>query len=306
MTDAVIVTNPAAGAGGRGLVEARRRLEARGFRVVVEETGVTGDGERLARAAAEGGADVVIAHGGDGTVMDVAAGLVGTGLPLGLLPGGTGNVLAGNLGISRSFVAAAETIAAGATRIIDLGRLTTAAGSRYFAVNCAAGFAAELMAETEQHHKRRFGVAAYVARAMVMATHLVRAATRVEVDGAVYEGRAATVLVANCGQIVPRVLPLAGDIAPDDGLLDVAVLDVGSYAAAMRLVWRLLQRRPDADAGITFHRGRRVTISSEPVWPVEADGEPLGATPLTAELLPRSLTVFAPPARRLARTGDAR
>ena len=306
MTDAVIVTNPAAGAGGRGLVEARRRLEARGFRVVVEETVVTGDGERLARAAAEGGADVVIAHGGDGTVMDVAAGLVGTGLPLGLLPGGTGNVLAGNLGISRSFVAAAETIAAGATRIIDLGRLTTAAGSRYFAVNCAAGFAAELMAETEQHHKRRFGVAAYVARAMVMATHLVRAATRVEVDGAVYEGRAATVLVANCGQIVPRVLPLAGDIAPDDGLLDVAVLDVGSYAAAMRLVWRLLQRRPDADAGITFHRGRRVTISSEPVWPVEADGEPLGATPLTAELLPHSLTVFAPPARRLARTGDAR
>jgi len=306
VTDAVIVTNPAAGAGGRGLVEARRRLEARGFRVVVERTGVTGDGERLARAAAEGGADVVIAHGGDGTVMDVAAGLVGTGLPLGLLPGGTGNVLAGNLGISRSFVAAAETIAAGATRIIDLGLLTTAAGSRYFAVNCAAGFAAELMAETAQHHKRRFGVAAYVARAMVMATHLVRAATRVEVDGAVHEGRAATVLVANCGHIVPRVLPLAGDIAPDDGLLDVAVLDVGSYAAALRLVWRLLQRRPDADAGITFYRGRRVTISSEPVWPVEADGEPLGATPMTAELLPRSLTVLAPPSRRLARSGDAR
>ncbi|HTT68164.1 MAG TPA: YegS/Rv2252/BmrU family lipid kinase [Gemmatimonadales bacterium] len=307
MTDALIVTNPAAArAGKRGLAEARRRLEARGFRVEVETTVATGDGERLARAAAAGGTHVVIAHGGDGTVMDVAAGLVGTGLPLGLLPGGTGNVLAGNLGISRSFVAAAETIAAGTTRTIDVGRLTTGAGSRYFAVNCAAGFAADLMAETEQHHKRQFGVAAYVARAFVMAAHLVRAATRVEVDGAVHEGQAVTVLVANCRHIVPRLLPLAGDIAPDDGMLDVAVLDAGSYAAALRLVWRLVQRRPEVDAGITFYRGRRVRVSSEPELPVEADGEALGTTPMLVELLPRSLTVFAPLPRHLAGAGDDR
>lgn len=307
MTNAVIVTNPAASrAGGRGLAEARRRLEARGFRVAVETTGATGDGERLARAAVEGGAKLVIAHGGDGTVMDVAAGLVGTGLPLGLLPGGTGNVLAGNLGISRSFVAAAETIAAGATRTIDLGRLTTGAGSRFFSVNCAAGFAAELMAGTEQQHKRRFGVAAYVARAVVMAMNLVRAATRVEVDGVLYDGHAVTLLVANCGHIVPGLLPLADDISPDDGLLDVAVLDATSYAAAVRLVWRMVQRRPDADAGITFYRGRVVRITSDPVLPVEADGEPLGTTPMTVELFPRALTVLAPVPRRLARHPDGR
>lgn len=307
MTDALIVTNPAAArAGGRGLAEARRRLEARGFRIVVESTGATGDGERLAREAVAGGAHVVIAHGGDGTVMDVVAGMVGTGRPLGLLPGGTGNVLAGNLGISRSHVAAAETIAAGATRTIDLGRLTTAAGSRYFAVNCAAGFAADLMAETAQHHKRRFGVAAYVARAIVMATRLARAATRVEVDGVVHEGHAVTVLVANCRHIVPRLLPLAGDIAPDDGVLDVAVLDAASTASALRLVWRMVQRRPDADAGITIYHGRRVRVTSEPVLPVEADGEALGTTPMSVELLPRSLTVLAPLPRHPARASDDR
>jgi diacylglycerol kinase family enzyme len=122
----------------------------------------------------------------------------------------------------------------------------------------------------------------------------------------VYEGYAATVLVANCGHIVPRLLPLAGDIVPDDGLLDVVVLDAGSYPAALRMVWRMLQRRPDADAGITFYRGRRVTVASVPVLPVEADGEPLGATPMTVELLPRSLTVFVPPPRRLARARDGR
>jgi len=298
VTDALVVTNPAAArAGSKGLGAARRRLEARGFRVTVETTGATGDGERMARAAAAGGATVVIAHGGDGTAMDVAAGLVGTTVPLGLLPGGTGNVLAGNLGIGRSFAAAADTIAAGFTRTIDVGRLTTAAGSRYFAVNCAAGFAADLMAETAQHHKRRFGVAAYVARAVVMVGRLVRARMRIDVDGTTSEQRAATVIVANCGHIVPGVLPLGSGIVPDDGVFDVAVIDATSYASALRLVWRLLQRRPDADEGITFHRGRTVRISCEPSLPVEADGEPLGATPMLVEMVPRALHVLAPPPR---------
>ena len=307
MTDALIITNPsAARAGGKGLAVARSRLEARGFRVSVESTCATGDGERLARAAVGAGVDVVIAHGGDGTAMDVAAALVGTTLPLGLLPGGTGNVLAGNLGIGRSFVAAADTIAAGATRTIDVGRLTTAAGSRYFAVNCAAGFAADLMAKTEQHHKRRFGVVAYVARAIMMGANLVRAATRIEVDGAVHDGHAATVIVANCGQLVPGVLSLADDIAPDDGVFDVAVLDAASYASALRLAWRIFQRRPDADAGITFYRGRTVRVSCEPIMPVEADGELLGATPMAVELIPLALTVLAPQPRRLSGDPAAR
>jgi diacylglycerol kinase (ATP) len=300
MTDALIITNPAAArAGGQGLAAARHRLEADGFRVTVATSVVAGDGERLARAAVAGGVDVVVAHGGDGTVMDVAAGLVGTGRPLGLLPGGTGNVLAGNLRVGRSCAAAAATIVRGVTRTIDLGRLTTEAGSRFFAVNCATGFAAQLMAQTAQHHKRRFGVAAYVARAMIMAAHMVRAASRVEVDGVVAEGRSVTVIVANCGDLVPGVLPLAGGIAPDDGMLDVAVLDADSYAAAIRVVWRLLQRRPDADAGIRFLRGRHVQVSCDPALPVEADGEPLGTTPMTVDLAARALTVLAPvPTRR--------
>ena len=307
MTEALIITNPsAARAGGNGLAAARRRLEARGIHVTVADTCATGDGERLARAAVKAGVGIVIAHGGDGTAMDVAAALVGTELPLGLLPGGTGNVLAGNLGIGRSFVAAANTIAGGVTRTIDVGRLTTAAGSRYFAVNCAAGFAADLMAGTEQHHKRRFGVAAYVARAIAMAANLVRAAIRVEVDGAVHEGHAATVIVANCGQIVPGVLSLGGDIAPDDGVFDVAILDAASYASALRLAWRMFERRPDADPGITFYRGRTVRVSCEPVLQVEADGEALGATPMTVDLIPRALTVLVPPRRRLAGAPDAR
>lgn len=302
VTEALIITNPAAArAAGGGLAAARRRLERGGLSVAVATSSATGEGERLAREAVADGVDVVIAHGGDGTVMDVAMGLVGTGRPLGVLPGGTGNVLAGSLTVGRSCVAAADTILRGATRTIDLGRLTMGTESRYFAVNCASGFAARLMAETAQHHKRRFGMAAYAVRAMVMATKLVRAATRVEVDGTVYEGRAVTVIVANCGDIIPGVLQLSDDIQPDDGVLDVAVLDAASYAAALRLLWRLVQRRPDVEPGITFHRGQQVRITCEPPLMAQADGEALGATPLSVELVPRALTVLAPPGRRAVR-----
>ncbi len=296
LTDAVIVTNPSAGRAGAGpLAAARRRLEAGGWRVRVETSRASGDGERLARAAVADGADIVVAHGGDGTMMDVAAGLVGTGRTLGLLPAGTGNVLAGNLGIGRAG-AAVEVLLKGATRTIDLGQVTTVAGSRYFAVNCGAGFAAELMAETAPHHKRRFGVAAYVVRAALMAAagRLVRASCRVEVDGRVFEGRATTVLVANCRHIVPGVLPLAREVAPDDGVLDVAVLYAASYVAALRVVWRLLQRRPDVDEGIVTHRGRRVRVSCDPPLLVEADGEPVGMTPMTVDLVPGALRVLVP------------
>jgi len=301
VTRALIVTNPAAArAHAAGLKAARKRLERGGLEVHVEQTLAMGDGAALARAAVADGIGVVVAHGGDGTAMDVAAGLVGTGLPLGLLPGGTGNVLAGNLGVSRSFVAAAETIVKGCTRTIDLGRLTTAAGSRFFSVCAATGYAADLMATTEQRHKQRFGVAAYVARASVLAMDLVRAVSRVEVDGVVHEGHAATVLVANCGQIVPGVLPLGSHICPDDGALDVVVIDAASYAAALRVTWRLFQRQPQADAGISFYRGSSVRVETEPAMPVQSDGDALGDTPLTAEVVPHALAVYAPAPRRMA------
>jgi YegS/Rv2252/BmrU family lipid kinase len=301
VTRALIVTNPAATrAGARGLAAARRRLEAAGLRVTVAETRAMGDGALLARAAVQDGVGIVIAHGGDGTAADVATGLVGTSMPLGLLPAGTGNVLAGSLGVGRSLVAAADTILAGATRAIDLGRLTTSAGTRYFAVNAATGFAADLMAKTAQRAKRRYGVTAYVARAFVLATNLVRAASRVEVDGVVHEGYAATVIVANFGQVVPGVLSLGSHILPDDGVLDVAVFDAASLASAMRSVWRLFQGRPDADRGITFYRGGTVKVSTEPTLSVQSDGEVLGTTPMSVELLPRALTVIVPASSRLA------
>jgi diacylglycerol kinase (ATP) len=292
---ALIITNPAAARSDEAhLLGARRRLGEGGVRADIARTAAAGDGERLAREAVADGVEIVIAHGGDGTAMDVAAALVGTGRPLGLLPAGTGNLLAGNLGIRRSWRAASDVILRGVPRIVDVGRLTTGEGSRIFAVACGAGFDAELMRGTAARHKRAFGMGAYVATALWLARTITRSRIRIEADGAVHEAHAAVVLVANCGELIPGVLPIHGAIRPDDGVLDVAVLDAASLPGAARLVWWMFVRRPHAVPGITFLRAAHVRLTADPALPVQADGEAAGTTPLTVELLPLALHVLAP------------
>lgn len=302
LTRAVVITNPGAarvvsGAADTALAAARRRLEEGGLAVEVLRTTAPGDGERLARRALADGAEIVIAHGGDGTAMDVAAALVGSGVPLGLLPAGTGNILAGNLGVRRSPRAAAEVILGGRTRRIDVGRLRTAACQRYFAVACGAGFDAELMWQTDARRKRTYGFGAYMLTAVGLATAITRAAVRVEADGQVVESRAAMVLVANCGELIPGVLVLGSEIAPDDGMLNVIVIDAGSVPGAARVVWRLLLRRPGSDAVITAFRATHVSVAADPVLRVQADGEAAGSTPLDIDLIPRGLSLYVPHAR---------
>lgn len=290
-----MITNPmAARADARHLAAAWRRLEKGGLAVEVRQTEAPGHATELARAAVADGAELLIAHGGDGTAMDVATAIVGTERALGLLPAGTGNVLAANLGIRRGPRAAADIILRGRRRAIDIGRLETTTGARYFAVAAGAGFDAELMHRTASRHKRAFGVGAYVATALGLATGITRAMVRIETDGGVLEARAASVLVANCAGLIPFMPPLGDHISLDDGVLDVLVLDAATLPGAARIAWRLFLRRHGPELGITQLRARRVHVVADPDLPVQADGEACGGTPLTAEVVPKGLTVLVP------------
>ena len=298
MTRAIIITNPAAARSDEDhLHAARRRLARGGVEAEIAATGAPGDGQRLARKAVEEGVELVVAHGGDGTAMDVAAGLIGSECRLGLLPAGTGNLLAGNLGISRSWRTATDIILRRAARPVDVGRITTRQGTRYFAVACGAGFDAELMRSTEARHKRTFGMGAYVATAVGLATGFARSRLRIEADGELREANAAMILIANCGELIPGLLRIRPDIRPDDGVFDVAILDAESLPGAAHLVWRLFVRRPDGHPGISFLRAKSLRVAAEPDLPAQADGEACGTTPLDVELLPLALRVLAPGGR---------
>lgn len=290
----LLIHNPAAARSyPRRLAAARSTLEREGCAVQVAETRGPGDAVELARLGVREGVDVVAVYGGDGTMMQAVEGMIGEGVPLGLIPGGTGNLLASNLGIPWNPRRAAQTIARGCVRAIDLGRLESDGRVRYFAVASGAGYDADIMSGTTGPAKRRWGMTAYVARVIRTLGAISPAPYRLVVDGETHEVEAVTVVVANCNQIVPPWLKLGRRVAPDDGLLDVVVLNAGGLLDAASVVWQLVRQAPDSD-GVRRFRAREVVVDARPARPVQLDGEPNGATPFTATILPGALHVLVP------------
>ena len=295
MTRALLITNPAAGrTDARAVTAIRDTLRSGGWSVEVLATARAGDARRFAAEGRARGIDVLVCYGGDGTAMQIAAGMVGSGIPLGLVPGGTGNVLAGNLRLPRRPAAAARAILQGKPLAIDLGAVERPDGTHYFAVCCGTGFDARLMAATGEAEKRRWKMAAYVARALAALPDVTSPLHRVTVDGEARELRAAMVLVANCGELVPPFLRLREDIAPDDGWLDVVALTADGTLGSLSAFLELLRRPRNGSRRVWFGRGRtvRVDVLEGPPRPVQLDGEPEGDAPFEARLLPGALPVI--------------
>jgi diacylglycerol kinase family enzyme len=169
-------------------------------------------------------------------------------------------------------------------------------GVHYFAVACGAGMDARVMAGTASEHKRRWGMAAYVATTLRLIGDVRSKQHRVIVDGVDYEATAAMILVANCGEVIPPFVRLGAAIAPDDGLLDVVVMRADSLGESVRAVWQLMRaRRPGRPQGLVgFARGREITVEAVLPEPVQLDGEPAGQTPFTATVVPGAIRVVVP------------
>src|SRR5580765_3285444 len=197
VTRALLITNPAAArtedVAVRAVVET---LERGGWQVELCATGGPGDARRLAEQAVVDRMDVVTVFGGDGTTMQAAAALVVTDVALGVVPGGTGNLLAGNLRIPASPARAAEVLVAGRPRPFDLGRMERPGGPQYFAVACVAGYDARGRAATLAEHKRRWGMVAYAAPTLRLIGGIRSAPHIITIDGVEYGAHAAMVLVA--------------------------------------------------------------------------------------------------------------
>jgi len=279
----------------------RETLRSGGWTVDVHATTRTGDARRFAAEARDAGVDVLISYGGDGTAMQVAAGVMGTGIPLGVVPGGAGNLLAGNLRLPRKPADAARVMLRGRTMPLDLGAVERDREEHYFAVCSGAGFDARLMAETPSVAKRRWKMGAYVVRALAALPEVSAATHRITVDGVTYERRAAMVLVANCGELAPPFLKLHHGVAPDDGWLDVMTLDAdGAIESALAFI-ELARGSSNGGTGrrLWFARGRTIRVETLDGGqrPVELDGEVAGITPFEARLVPGALSVLVDPDR---------
>ena len=295
MTRALLISNPVAARTDAGAIAAVRDvLRGGGWTVELAVTTAAGDARRLAERGRDEGFDAVLSYGGDGTAMQIAGAIAGTGIPLGLLPGGTGNVLAGNLRLPRRPVAAAQAILQHRPIAIDLGAVSRADGVHHFAVCCGAGFDAMLMQRTDTASKRRWRRAAYVRAALTSLPDVASAPARVTVDGVETVLDAAMVLVCNCADLMPPWLRVHAAIRPDDGVLDVAVLRAtGAWQSITAFIELLFGGGPSQ---VWRGRGRTITVTMESgEIPAQLDGELIGTTPLEARVLPGALRVLVDP-----------
>ncbi len=263
---------------------------AHGWQVDRQPTTCSGDGRRLARLAAESGYDLVIAAGGDGTINEVVNGLVGTATALAPLPLGTMNVWARELGLPLQPRAAAAALLDWNPRRIDLGK----AGDRYFLLMAGIGFDAAITAAVGAAEKRRLGALAYVLRGFEIALRIRGARTRLVLDGRTVKGRVLMVLVGN-SQLYGGLVKITHRASIDDGLLDVCVIYGDNVLSALRHTLAILRRRYSHDPQIAYYRARTIQISARPRLPVQVDGDPIGQTPMTFEVVPGALSALLPP-----------
>ncbi|WP_170985042.1 diacylglycerol kinase family protein [Roseomonas sp. AR75] len=274
----LIVFNPAAGAGRRRrLSRALAALLARGLRPELAETRGPGDAETLARSAAQRGVGVVVAAGGDGTIAEVAAGLAGSAAALGVLPLGTANVLAWELGVPLAPERAAAAVAAGREAVLRPGFAQFGDGrTRLFVQMLGAGFDASVVAHLDLGMKRRIGRAAYVLQSLREMARYDFPPITVESDGVV--SQAASVIVTK-GRLYAgryRIAPEARPHAP--GFQLVLFRRPGALQAALAgaaLPLGLIPRLP----GVEIVAARHIRLSAAAPVPVQADGDPAGLLP---------------------------
>lgn len=291
----MLIVNPASG-GGRPkdkLAKALKFFAKKGDEVVVRFTSAPGDGAVIARAEGVAGFDAVVAAGGDGTIHEVIAALAGTEVPLGVLPWGTGNVFAKEMGLPRRVKALCRVIRRGRAARVDLGM----ADGRPFLLMASVGLDADTLGRVAPGDKRRWGRAAYAWAALgALAAYRQRSFTVVFDDGTTDRG--SFVLVSNT-RLYGAFFVFLPRSNPADGLLDVLVFrDVGRWkflGMAAQMLWHTMTRRSAEPGFLARHGVHRVKgLRFEgPGAPAQVDGDPVGGLS-TVSVWPGALRVLLP------------
>jgi diacylglycerol kinase (ATP) len=296
VADVAVVAHSRKSFGG-GLPELRQILEREGVtNPLWYEVKKSRRAPKYARRAAADGADLVFVWGGDGTVQRCVDALAGTDTAVAILPAGTANLLASNLGVPHDLAEAVQVGLHGERRRIDTGSVN---GER-FAVMAGAGFDARMIADADRGMKDRLGRAAYVITG-VRNLGARRVRTTIKVDGKrFFDGKAACVLAANVGEILGGVeaFPRA---RPDSGRLELGVVTAGTPVQWARAFTRIALGHPERSPFAKVTRGRKFTIRFDQKTRFELDG---GARParrkLRIKVHPGSITICVP--REVPRT----
>ncbi|MBA3386474.1 MAG: diacylglycerol kinase family lipid kinase [Chthoniobacterales bacterium] len=278
--------NPAAR--GERAQRLQASLEKLTHSAVLRSTARSGDAELLARSAVKEGFETIVAAGGDGTVNEVVNGIAGTDAALGLLPLGTMNVFATELGLPASDLRRCwEIIQEARVRRIDLPSVN----GKHFVQLAGVGFDAQVVKETSRTFKRSFGPLSYIVSAAQIAAR-TPPELRIESENALTE-EGSFVLVGN-GRLYGGPFPFFKHAALDDGLLDVLVFKRLNYIEIVRYMQDVIFSSQITSPEVEYFQTKSLRVSSEGAVPVEVDGELIGNCPVQFNIRARGLRVFAP------------
>jgi YegS/Rv2252/BmrU family lipid kinase len=290
-----VVLNPMAGS--CTAEDVRTALEQHfGDRIDLEIYETTGrDDEDIVatvRAVIERGVDLVAAAGGDGTVSDVAEGVIGTDVPLGIIPVGTANVFARELELPMTLDEACSLLAGEHTiTSVDAMRL----GEKYFVLQIGIGLDSLMIRDTEREAKRRFGRAAYIWTALTRLVGYQPVRFTIVADGQRIRPRASQVVIANGGVLGVPPFRWGPNISPDDGRIDVCVVSARTVLDYLGLVWHTVLGQQRRDRNVRYLTARQsIAISADHPLPVQADGEIVGETPVQVQVVPNAVKVIVP------------
>ena len=286
MRGTVVILNPAAR--GERATRLRARIEALTHGAVLRTTSRSGEAESLARTAAEEGFAVVVAAGGDGTVNEVVNGLAGTETTLGLLPLGTMNVFANELGLPASDLDRCwKIICEEEMRRVDL----PSANGKHFVQLAGVGLDAQAVRETSRAFKRNFGPLSYLISAAQIAARepprlIIQSEHAVSEEGSF-------VLVGN-GRLYGGPFPFFKQAVIDDGLFDVLVFKRLNYLQMVRYLQDVIFSSQITSPEVEYFQTTSLRVSSDADVPVEVDGEVIGTCPVQFNIQKGGLRVFAP------------
>src|SRR6185295_13164117 len=239
--------------------------------------------------------DAVFTLGGDGTLMEVLGALAHRGPPVGVLAGGTGNVVARTLRIPLNPTRAIPLLLDGDEATMDLGRL---GDGRRFAIGVGVGLDAAMISEAPARLKKRFGFMAYVIGGYKAVLRNERFNVRLTIDGVVFERAASAVLVANLGAVLNDLVAFGDGILQDDGLLNACVFAPTNFGDSLRILWRMIRKNFGPDPCLFYQSGREFLIETVPPMRAQADGELLTGTPVSVSVDPLAARMLIPRRRR--------
>jgi len=289
LNNTIVILNPAARSERARRWRSRVETVARGATICA--TSRSGEAESMARHAAAEGFEIIVAAGGDGTVNEVVNGIAGTSAALGLLPMGTMNVFATELGLPATNLALCwKIIQAQHTRLVDLPR----ANNKHFVQLAGVGLDAQVVKETSLTFKRSFGPLSYLVSAAQIAA---RRPPRLLIEsGNAVTDEGSFVLVGN-GRLYGGPFPFFKHALIDDGLLDVVVFKQLGYLEIIKYLQNVLFSSEIRLPEVEYFQTKQLRVSSEEDVPVEIDGELVGRCPVQFQVHEQKLRVLVPSSR---------